>query len=74
MNNIFKEMDRFTDRNKNNKIDCKSATKQNDGTCLGYQYGDDDDEPIEQCKLCKKCSSPYEDLNDTGKCWGDKYE
>lgn len=61
MNDIFKEMDRFTDRNKNNKVDCKSATKQNDGTCLGYQNGEDD-EPVEQCKLCKKCSSPYEDL------------
>lgn len=43
------------------KVNCESATKQNDGTCLGYQYGEDD-EPIEQCKMCKICSSPYEDL------------
>lgn len=61
MNNILKEMDRFTDRSKNNKVDCKSALKQNDETCLGYSYGEDD-EPIEECKMCKKCSNSYEDL------------
>ena len=35
------------------KTDCELAEKTDDGRCLGYGHGDDD-EPIEMCLKCRK--------------------
>lgn len=37
-------------------INCKEANKDVDGKCLGYSHGCDDDEPVDQCKECEKCT------------------
>ena len=34
--------------------DCDSAVKTSMGLCNGYCYAENDDEPIDQCKICKK--------------------
>ena len=34
--------------------DCDSAVKTSMGLCNGYCRSDNDDEPIDQCKACKK--------------------
>ena len=34
--------------------DCESAVKTSMGLCNGYCRSDNDDEPIDQCKTCKK--------------------
>lgn len=38
-------------------VDCSTAEKCADGKCMGYGFSDDDDEPIDQCKECKKYQS-----------------
>ena len=33
---------------------CADAERYPDGTCMGYQKGEFDDEPIEACKVCSE--------------------
>ena len=45
-------------------VDCDKAEKHGE-LCLGY--GDDEDEPCEQCKNCIKCECGYYQLGETEK-------
>lgn len=44
------------------ELDCRNAEKQGD-KCLGYSKIDDD-EPIETCKQCEKCTMYEEEKSD----------
>ena len=44
----------FNSHDKRNDLHCESAVKTITGLCNGYCHSDDDDEPIDQCKDCKK--------------------
>jgi hypothetical protein len=44
-------------------VSCDDAQKYADGTCLGYQRGENDDEPCEQCKNCPQNEFYEENAN-----------
>lgn len=39
------------------RVGCDKAQHNSDGSCLGLCRSENDDEPIEQCKNCKRCTA-----------------